>query len=77
MPTYVYEVVKADGSPVPGSRFEHSQSMKEEPLSAHPKTGEPVRRVIQSISILGAAGTATPGSVKPQGGCGHSCGCHH
>lgn len=76
MPTYVYEVVKPDGSAVPGSRFEHSQSMKEEPLQAHPKTGEPVRRVIQSVSVLGGTGPGGSPGQKPQGGCGHGCGCH-
>lgn len=45
MPTYVYEVLQADGSP--GPSFEWTQSMKEPPLTRHPETGQPVRRVIQ------------------------------
>lgn len=43
MPIYVYEVIKEDGSA--GERFEIQQSMKEDALTQHPQTGEPVRRV--------------------------------
>ncbi len=77
MPTYVYEIVKPDGSPKPGSRFEVEQSIKAEPLKSHPQTGEPVRRVIQTVSILGGS-AAGPASVMSAAGkpCGPSCGCH-
>jgi predicted nucleic acid-binding Zn ribbon protein len=51
MPTYVYEVVTADG--VPGERFEVVQPMNEPPLTAHPETGQPVRRVILPVHIAG------------------------
>ena len=44
MPLYVYEVVLPDGSG--GETFEVLQPMSAEPLTAHPETGEPVRRVI-------------------------------
>ncbi|MBX9579814.1 MAG: FmdB family transcriptional regulator [Gemmataceae bacterium] len=43
MPIYVYEVVLPDGSG--GGQFEWLQGMAEAPLTAHPETGEPVRRV--------------------------------
>ncbi len=43
MPTYVYEEILPDGES--GERFEIVQSMKEEPLTVHPTTGRPVRRV--------------------------------
>jgi hypothetical protein len=43
MPLYVYEVILPDGSG--GEQFEWLQTMKDPPLSAHPETGEPVRRV--------------------------------
>ena len=43
MPLYVYEVVLPDGEA--GESFEVLQGMSEPPLSAHPETGEPVRRV--------------------------------
>jgi hypothetical protein len=43
MPLYVYEVVLPDGSA--GESFEVLQSFSEPPLTAHPETGEPVRKV--------------------------------
>ena len=49
MPTYVYEVVNEKGEP--GERFEVVQKMTEEPLTEHPETGEPVRRVFMPFSI--------------------------
>ena len=51
MPTYVYEVVKPDGTG--GDRFELLQAMSEPPLQEHPETGEPVRRVITGFAIGG------------------------
>ncbi|MFZ9914833.1 MAG: FmdB family zinc ribbon protein [Phycisphaerales bacterium] len=50
MPTYVYAVVKPDGSL--GDHFEVSQRMSDAPLERHPETGEPVRRVPQ-VPMLG------------------------
>ena len=43
MPLYVYEVVLPDGSG--GEQFEVLQKMADAPLTKHPETGEPVRRV--------------------------------
>ena len=43
MPLYVYEVVLKDGTG--GESFEVLQGMNEAALTAHPETGEPVRRV--------------------------------
>ena len=43
MPLYVYEVVLPDGSG--GETFEIIQKMSEDPLTKHPETGKPVRRV--------------------------------
>jgi predicted nucleic acid-binding Zn ribbon protein len=43
MPTYVYVIVKPDGTD--GEPFEVVQRMSDEPLTKHPETGEPVRRV--------------------------------
>lgn len=59
MPIYVYEVIKANGSP--GERFEIIQSMREQPLSHHPETAEPVRRVMLPPNI---ATRHTPGQEK-------------
>ncbi len=43
MPIYVYEVIVDDDSE--GEIFEIEQPMTAEPLSKHPLTGEPVRRI--------------------------------
>ncbi len=43
MPTYAYEVIEPDGSD--GEVFEVVQHMKDDPLTEHPETGQPVRRV--------------------------------
>jgi predicted nucleic acid-binding Zn ribbon protein len=77
MATYVYETIpQQDGQPV--RRFEIVQSMKEVPLSRHPDTGEPVRRVIsggygimnkpQASSFPSASATSAP--------CAAGCACH-
>jgi predicted nucleic acid-binding Zn ribbon protein len=44
MPTYVYEVITEDGDE--GQVFEVVQRMSDPPLTRHPTTGQPVRRVI-------------------------------
>lgn len=51
MPTYVYEVILEDGSG--GETFEIIQSISAPPLTEHPETGLPVRRVIQPPFIGG------------------------
>jgi predicted nucleic acid-binding Zn ribbon protein len=45
VPTYVYEILTKSGKPT-GETFEHIQSIKAEPLTKHPETGQPVRRAI-------------------------------
>ena len=49
MPTYVYETVREDGTG--GDRFELVQRMTDKPLTTHPETGEPVRRVILAPNL--------------------------
>jgi hypothetical protein len=44
MPLYVYEVVLPNGEG--GEQFEVLQRMADAPLTTHPETGEPVRRLI-------------------------------
>ncbi|MDX1947104.1 MAG: zinc ribbon domain-containing protein [Pirellulaceae bacterium] len=51
MPLYEYEVITADDSP--GARFEFFQAMSDPPLTKHPETGEPVRRVFLPPAIGG------------------------
>ena len=49
MPTYVYEVILDDDSG--GEQFEVVQPMSDPPLTEHPETGQPVRRVIQPPNL--------------------------
>lgn len=72
MATYVYETVpqKADEKP---RRFEVVQSMKDAPLTRHPNTGEPVRRVISGgFGLMGVGqNKTTPAHTHtPACGCG-------
>ena len=46
MPIYVYEVVLPDGTG--GEQFELLEPMAASPLTTHPETGQPVRRVFGS-----------------------------
>lgn len=50
MPTYLYEVILPDGEE--GQLFEVEQPMSDPPLTAHPTTGQPVRRVITAPHIV-------------------------
>lgn len=59
MPTYVYQVVESDGND--GEIFEVIQHMSDDPLTRHPETGQPVRRVYLPPNL----GTKhTPGKAK-------------
>ncbi len=51
MPVYVYEIIEPDGSQ--GERFEVIQKMADDPLTEHPESGRPVRRVITPPNIAG------------------------
>ena len=48
MITYTYETLPRPGKVA--RRYEIQQSIKDAPLTKHPKTGEPIRRII----VLGA-----------------------
>lgn len=54
MPTYVYETINKDGSG--GEQFEVVQLMSEEPLTKHPETGKPVRRMFLPPMVGGRWG---------------------
>ena len=70
MTTYVYETIPQKPGVKP-RRFEVGQSMKDAPLTRHPETGEPVRRVIAGgYGIIGQKATPPP---QP---CGGQCACH-
>ena len=51
MPIYVYEVVMEDGSA--GETIEVLQQMSDPPLTHHPETGLPLKKVITSAAIAG------------------------
>lgn len=73
MATYVYETIPTQEGELP-VQFELQQSMKDEPLTKHPETGAPVRRLI-------SGGLGITGTAKQDAGGGHccggsSCGCH-
>ncbi|MGJ8640886.1 MAG: FmdB family zinc ribbon protein [Opitutaceae bacterium] len=69
MPTYIYETVPQEEGQDP-KQFELQQSMKDAPLTTHPETGEPVRRLISGG--YGFVGSAKEGSGDS---CGTGCGC--
>ena len=66
MPTYLYETVPTNANDAP-KHYEIQQSMKDEALTHHPESGEPIRRV-----ILGGYGLIQKGK---QGSSSSGCGC--
>mgnify|MGYP000433431497 CR=1 FL=1 len=75
MATYVYETVPQAPDEKP-ERFEIQQSMKDAPLTAHPETGKPVKRVISGGYGFSVSGSAAP-APSPHSCGGGSCGCHN
>jgi len=73
MTTYVYETLPTNKSEKL-KHFEIRQSMKDAPLTKHPETGAPMKRVI--LGGYGLLQKGKPAPAKPQGGCGSGCGCH-
>ncbi|WP_034386251.1 FmdB family transcriptional regulator [Deinococcus sp. YIM 77859] len=45
MPTYVYKNIET------GELYEIKQSMRDEPLTQHPETGAPIKRVLSTPGI--------------------------
>jgi predicted nucleic acid-binding Zn ribbon protein len=77
MATYVYETVPADeGEAV--RTYEIRQSMRDAALTAHPGTGEPIRRVITGgLGVMTSSkGGPAPRPAAGGRGCGVGCGCH-
>ena len=65
MTTYVYETIPSKAGMKP-KYFEIKQSMNDAPLTRHPETGEPIRRV-----VLGGFGTLSSKSgADSSSGCG-------
>lgn len=75
MATYVYETLPQIEGEKP-KRFEVKQSMKDAPLTRHPDTGEPVRRIITGGAGLMGMSSSSAGSSSSGGSCGTGCGCH-
>ncbi|HRJ73501.1 MAG TPA: hypothetical protein PLS03_14850 [Terrimicrobiaceae bacterium] len=70
MPTYIYETVPSKKGTKP-KRFEIRQSIKDAPLSRHPETGEPVKRVIAGgVGLLTSSGSSAGHTHTPSCGCG-------
>ena len=75
MATYVYETIPRRPNELP-MRFEVTQSMKDAPLTRHPDTGEPVRRVISGGSASwawAARARQIPGSPAGAGADATAC----
>lgn len=70
MTTYVYETIPSRPDVLP-QQFEVQQSMNDAPLTQHPETGEPVRRV-----IAGGFGFIAQKAAPPLRPCGGQCACH-
>jgi predicted nucleic acid-binding Zn ribbon protein len=74
MATYVYETIpqRLEEQPV---QFEIVQSMKDRPLTKHPTSGAPVRRVISGgFGFMGVSDKHAEGPQAKRGG-GGGCGC--
>jgi predicted nucleic acid-binding Zn ribbon protein len=71
MTTYVYETIPAKGGEKP-QYFEIKQNMNSKPLTKHPETGVPIRRV-----VLGGFGVLSGKSADSGsgGGCCSGPGC--
>ena len=68
MPTYLYETIPASCCEEP-KHYEIQQSMNDEPLTHHPETGEPLKRI-----ILGGYGVMKSGGAPEPSGGGSCCG---
>jgi predicted nucleic acid-binding Zn ribbon protein len=74
MATYIYETIPTSDEQTVKT-YEIVQSMHDDALTAHPETGEPIRRVVAGgFGILSGCCSDS----EPSGGhcCGGSCGCH-
>ena len=77
MPTYVYETIPAapDGEV---RRYEIRQSMKDAPLTKHPETGEPIRRVVMGgLGLIGVGSRSGSSSAPRRPSHGGGCRCCH
>ena len=76
MATYVYETIPRQDGETP-QRFEVVQGMKDAPLSRHPATGEPVRRVISGgFGVMSKPSSSSGPAATPATPCAPGCACH-
>lgn len=61
MPIYQYEAILPDGEG--GEQFEIFQSMADAPLTQHPETGVPIRRVYTAPAVGGRWSEAAAGQA--------------
>lgn len=78
MATYLYQTIPSSPDE-PVEQFEFQQSMNDDPLTHHPETGKPVRRVITGgfgLMKSGADGglLEQDHSHPAEGGGGYCCG---
>lgn len=74
MPYYEYETIPQKDGEIP-ERFELRQCMDDAPLTEHPETGAPIKRVYSAFNVGGSSG----GGHAPHShgsGCGCCCGGH-
>jgi len=53
MPIYVYQVILEGEEEDEGQIFEVQQAMDDPPLTEHPTTGQPIRRLVQPPHLAG------------------------
>ena len=53
MPVYTYQLINEDGTE--GDTFDVVRGMSEPPLTEHPETGQPCKRIFQPVHIAGMA----------------------
>jgi len=75
MATYVYETIpQTPGETV--RQFEIAQSMRDAPLTVHPDTRQPIRRIVTGgYGLMARAGKSSAGSA-PAASCSPGCACH-
>lgn len=74
MATYIYETIP-DQPGLEPERFEVVQAMRDAPLTRHPRSGLPVRRVITGgFGFVAAAGKSP--STAAAAPCAPGCACH-
>jgi predicted nucleic acid-binding Zn ribbon protein len=76
MTTYVYETISQKSGEKP-RYFEIKQNMSAAPLTRHPDTGEPIRRVVLGgFGVLSSSRSDGNKSSPGDSCCGPNCGCH-